>query len=238
MQTAWANWRLRPSLPASVQSRSRAGPRNRSIAASFSSRDSPPWNTATSCPASASRCRSSSWVARNCVKMTILSRELGEQLEQPVDLGALVLGGGPVGQVVEPRRGPPPPAWGARPSSGACRPPPGWSCPAPSAASPGPSGVRLAASLVLSGRAEVPPHELGHVVGRGPAPAATGATRSVCAQRRVNCRPTVLRRLRTITSASRRVQLVDVARRQLVAAVDEVALELPWPCSAAPAPAA
>ena len=73
------------------------------MAASFSNRDRPPWNTATSCPASMSRCWRCSWVARNCVKMTILSLALFQSLDKTVDLCTLVLGGSTIGQLKKPR---------------------------------------------------------------------------------------------------------------------------------------
>ena len=101
LQTAWANCRLRPSLPASVESRSRAGPRNCSMAASFASRDSPPWKTATSCPASRSRCCSISCVARNCVKITILSGNSSSSCSSRSTLVLSAAGAGLVGQVGE-----------------------------------------------------------------------------------------------------------------------------------------
>ncbi len=89
MQTAWANWRLRPSLPASVQSSSRAGPRNRSIGGLLLQPRQPAVEDRHVVPG-----------LRQPPLQQLLGRpELGEddhlvgilveQLQQPVDLGAV-----------------------------------------------------------------------------------------------------------------------------------------------------
>ena len=106
----------------------------------------------------------------------------------------------------------------------ACRPPPGWSCPGPSAAPAGPcaSASPLPPALRRCWRTKSATRLVQLAARPG-----DGVSRSVL---RPAARELQADRAAAVADhhlAQQAVQLVDVARRQLVAAVDEVLLELP-----------